>query len=317
MRLTHLRQADLNLLVVFAALAEERNITRTASRLLLSQPAVSRSLQRLRDTFHDDLLIRTASGYEPTPKGQRLIDELASTLPRFDRLMTGTEFDPRQEEASFRIAATDHATKALIPPLCREVLSKSTRVKFNFVPFYGGQYEALEKGRLDLVLNADDGTAPPHLNREVIFDTDLVCVVSKRSSYDKSISLKQYLAADHVGIDIVDGVQTIPEKRLSAIGKKRRCPLVVPYHSAAIQAAASTSLIATVPRRVANLEASNKSIKILEAPAALGKFKYMMFWHQRMNTDASHAWLRTTMRELGKSLSPGWASVDDDRRKRD
>ncbi|HEU4634624.1 MAG TPA: LysR family transcriptional regulator, partial [Edaphobacter sp.] len=87
MRIAHLRQADLNLLVVFAVLAEERNITRAAARLLLSQPAVSRSLKRLRDMFHDDLLIRTASGYEPTPKGQRLLEEVTSTLPRLDRLM--------------------------------------------------------------------------------------------------------------------------------------------------------------------------------------------------------------------------------------
>lgn len=164
-------------------------------------------------------------------------------------------------------------------------------------------YEALEKGRLDLVLNADDGTAPSHLSREVIFDADLVCVVSRRSNYGNLISLKQYLAADHVGIDIVDGIQTIPEKHLSAIGEKRRCPLVVAYHSAAIQAAARTSLIATVPRRVAALELSDKSIKILKAPAVLGRVKYLMFWHQRMNTDASHGWLRNTMRELGMLLS--------------
>src|ERR1700745_3615062 len=89
MRVTQLRQADLNLLIVFTVLAEERNVTRAAARLFLSQPAVSRALQRLRDTFHDDLLIRTANGYEPTPKGQRLLQELATMLPRLDRLMAG------------------------------------------------------------------------------------------------------------------------------------------------------------------------------------------------------------------------------------
>src|ERR1700745_3211873 len=89
MRTTHLRQADLNLLVAFTAIAEERNVTRAASRLLLSQPAVSRALQRLRDMFHDDLLIRTSNGYEPTPKGQRLLQDLATMLPRLDRLMAG------------------------------------------------------------------------------------------------------------------------------------------------------------------------------------------------------------------------------------
>jgi hypothetical protein len=74
--LESLRQADLNLLVVFTVLAEERNVTRAATRLLLSQLAVSRALQRLREMFHDDLLIRSSSGYEPTPKGQRLLHEL-------------------------------------------------------------------------------------------------------------------------------------------------------------------------------------------------------------------------------------------------
>src|SRR3982074_3814514 len=108
MRITHLRQADLNLLVVFTALAEERNVTRAASRLLLSQPAVSRALQRLHVLFHDDLLIRSPAGYEPTPKGKRLLRELSTILPRRDRLLRGEDFDPRQEETTFRIAVTDH-----------------------------------------------------------------------------------------------------------------------------------------------------------------------------------------------------------------
>src|ERR1700722_10348385 len=119
MRITHLRQADLNLLVAFTAVAEERNITRAASRLLLSQPAVSRALHRLREMFHDDLLIRTSNGYEPTPKGQRLLQDLATMLPRLDRLMAGGEFDPATEDGSFRIAATDHAAYPLPPDSTR------------------------------------------------------------------------------------------------------------------------------------------------------------------------------------------------------
>src|SRR5215475_9544449 len=110
MRITQLRQADLNLLIVFTALAEERNVTRAAGRLLLSQPAVSRALQRLREMFHDDLLIRTAAGYQTTPKGERLLRELSATLPRLDRLLSGADFDPHGEETTFRVALTDHAS---------------------------------------------------------------------------------------------------------------------------------------------------------------------------------------------------------------
>ena len=303
MRITHLRQADLNLLVAFTAIAEERNITRAASRLLLSQPAVSRALHRLRDMFHDDLLIRTPNGYEPTPKGQRLLQDLATMLPRLDRLMAGGDFDPSNEDANFRIAATDHAALLLVPPLCNSVLSKPTKVDFSFVPLHTGQYEALENGRLDLVLNADHDTSAFHLKKEVIFDVDFVCVVSRRSKFDRAITLKQYLAADHVAVDILGGVQTHPDRHLAAIGEKRHCPLVVAQHTIAMRVAAVTDMIATVPRRMALLEAPKKVTKILEAPAALGSFKYVMIWHERMETDAPHLWLRSTIRDLGRRLS--------------
>jgi DNA-binding transcriptional LysR family regulator len=138
------------LLAVFIVLAQERNVTRAATRLLLSQPAVSRALQRLRDMFHDDLLIRSSSGYEPTPNGQRLLDELETSLPRLDRLPSGSDFDPATEETSFRIAATDHACHVVCPLLCRTVLAPGVRVFFDFLPLHDGQFEELEKGRLDL-----------------------------------------------------------------------------------------------------------------------------------------------------------------------
>src|SRR3979411_1188043 len=120
MRIAQLRQADLNLLVVFAVLAEERNISRAATRLLLSQPSVSRALQRRRDTFHDDLLVRTAKGYQPTPQGERLLQELEIMLPKLDRLISGSTFDPVTEHCSFRIAATAPAPSTIAPLLCCE-----------------------------------------------------------------------------------------------------------------------------------------------------------------------------------------------------
>ena len=303
MRITHLRQADLNLLVVFTVLAEERNVTRAATRLLLSQPAVIRALQRLRQMFHDDLLIRSSSGYEPTPKGQRLLHELEVSLPRLDRLLSGRDFDPTMEETPFRIAAIDHACHVVCPLLCRTVLAAGLRVSFTFLPLHDGQFEAMEKGRLDLMLVADDGYAPTHFAKETIFEVSFVCVVAKESRFSGALTLKQYLAADHIGISILGGIQTIPEKRLAAIGAKRRCRIWVPYHTAAIQSVAGTNLVATVPRRMAELEASNPGIRILKAPAVLGTFQYLMSWHPRMNTDSAHTWLRSTIRGAVKRIS--------------
>jgi len=303
MRITHLRQADLNLLVVFTVLAEERNVTRAASRLLLSQPAVSRALQRLREMFQDDLLIRSPSGYEPSPKGKRILQDLATMLPRLDRLLSGEDFDPQAEETTFRVAATDHASHVLCPLICRTVLPAAGRISIEFVSFGDPTFDAIEKGRLDLLLNADDGYLPPRFAREAIFDDTFLCVAAKESKYPRLLTLKQYLAAEHVGVGIWGEQQTLVDKRLAGIGAKRRCPIWVPYFTAAVRCVPGTHLLATVPSRIARFESNNLSVRLLKPPEAIGRLSYLMAWHPRMNTDTAHVWLRSAIRETGKALS--------------
>jgi len=302
MRLTQLRQVDLNLLVIFAALAEERSVTRAAARLSLSQPALSRALQRLRDMFHDDLLIRTPAGYAPTPRGERLLDELTVILPRVDRLLIGGLFDPKSEHAAFRIAATDNATQVLCPTLCQLVLPYATQVSVQFVPLHEGTFESMERGRLDLTLNADDGHTPARFHREVIFRDDFVCVVARESKYSRRLTLRQYLDGLHVGVGVLTGQQTIPEQRLSALGHKRTCAVEVPYFTAAIRCVPGTRLIATVPKRLAEVERHNPTVKIVQPPEEMTGFPYLMMWHPRVHTDAAHVWLRGMVRAAGAAL---------------
>jgi DNA-binding transcriptional LysR family regulator len=175
MRVTQLRQADLNLLVVFSVLAEERNVSRAAKRLLLSQPAVSRAPQRMRATFHDDLLVRTDKGYEPTPQGERVLRELEVMLPRLDRLISGSSFDPAAEPGSFRIAATDNATSILAPILCRNVLPAAKQVRFTSAAWRSGAFDDLSHGRLDLALIGDEGYVPSPLQTEVTTKRTCLC----------------------------------------------------------------------------------------------------------------------------------------------
>jgi DNA-binding transcriptional LysR family regulator len=303
MRITQLRQADLNLLVVFSVLAEERNVSRASKRLLLSQPAVSRALQRMRDTFHDDLLVRTAKGYEPTPQGERVLRELEVMLPKLDRLISGSAFNPETEPCSFRIAATDNATSIIAPVLCREVLPYASQVRFTFAAWRGDVFDDLSHGRLDLALIGDEGHVPSPLQAEVIYEEQLVCIVAADALYQRQITLKQYLAAEHIGVDVVEGTQHIPEKRLAAHGYRRRTVITLPYFGAATKCVPGTKLIFTAPRRFAKAEAENHKIKVLKAPAELTGFKYLMIWHPRVNTDAAHAWVREQIRRIGKQIS--------------
>jgi DNA-binding transcriptional LysR family regulator len=303
MRVTQLRQADLNLLVVFLVLAEERNVSRAAKRLLLSQPAVSRALQRMRDTFHDDLLVRTIKGYVPTPQGERLLKELEVTLPRLDRLISGSTFDPTAEHTSFRIAATDNATSVIAPILCRDVLPVAKQVRFMFTSWRGDVFDDLSHGRLDLALIGDEGYVPPPLQTAVIYEEELMCVVAGESPYRRQLTLKQYLAAEHISVDILEGSQLLPEKRLAAHGHRRRAVITLPYFGAAMRCIAGTKLVLTAPKRFVMAASEDRAIRILKAPAEITGFKYLMIWHPRVNTDAAHIWLREQISSIGKSIA--------------
>src|SRR6266516_4100830 len=90
----HLRNVDLNLLHALHALLEERHVTRAAKRCFLSQPAMSRALERLRQMFGDLLLVRSGRAYERTVRGERVLRELESLMPRLEAMVRGEEFDP-------------------------------------------------------------------------------------------------------------------------------------------------------------------------------------------------------------------------------
>lgn len=303
MHVAQLRQADLNLLVVLAVLGEERNVSRAAVRLSLGQPAVSRCLQRARGMFHDDLLVRTNTGFEPTPFGQRLLRELEVILPKLDELLSGTSFDPNREEVTFRISSTDYATHVVCPRLGQDYLNGGGKAIFEFLPWSDAVFDAMEHGRLDLLLNADDGNAPSNFAREALFEEEFVCVVAREHAPSRPLTLKQYLSARHIEISTFGGVQSLPQQFLVKLGVKRQCSLRLPYFAAAIRAVAGTALVATVPRRIAAYEARNPALKVVGAPKELRGFKYQMVWHPRMKTDAAHVWLRATMREIGKQIA--------------
>lgn len=303
MRLTQLRQADLNLLVVFVVFAEERNVSRAAERLLLSQPAVSRALQRLRDMFHDDLFVRTSGNYELTPQGQRLLHELESMLPKLDRLLSGSSFDPAVEQASFRIAVTDNAAAVLIPILCRDVLPSAKKIRFEFVAWHKGTFDEVHHGAVDLTFNASIVEAPSPLQSQTIYEEEFVCAVDAKSPWKKAMTLPQYLQAKHICISIQGGIQVAPDKPLAARGLKRQIALHVPYFEAAVRCVRGTDLMATVPKKLMDGTIPNPSIRLLKPPPEIGSFRYVMTWHPRLNSDAAHTWLRATMRQIGMTAS--------------
>ena len=306
MRLDKLRQVDLNLLITFAVIAEEKSVTTAAQRLLLSQPAASRALQRARDLFSDELLIRSASGFEPTPRGRKILQQLETLLPSMEALVSPEVFDPRRECSQFRVSGPDNVCAVLLPRLCRRYVPSRYRVTFEFIPWQSSAAEMLEHNQLDLVLSIDDGLLASHFQSETLYREDWICAVARTNPIGDRLTLRQYLAADHITVSTLPGSQTIPDKQLAALGLKRSSSIRMPYFGIALECLPGTDNVLTLTSGMRSMVEQNPNLRLVKAPKELRPFHFQMVWHPRLNADARHAWLREAIRRAAniKPLAP-------------
>lgn len=291
----HLRNVDMNLLVPLQALLEERNVTYAAKRVNLSQPAMSRVLKRLRDVLSDALLIRHGRNYQLTAQGPALLQELELMLPRLERLWRGQSFSPRDAKGRVRIIMTDYATAVILPLIVEAVSSSAPGVRIHVSTWQEDAYENLLAGRVDLVFSAL--APPPPLHTEVLFREYFICVASEGHSYKgKFLNLNQYLKYGHVMIEMEPNQQTLVDRPLAEVGKRRRIALAVPYFIAGVTARRGTELILTVPSRVTQSFLGRYSFRQVKAPSEIPRFQYLMAWHPRLDKEDLHIWFRHIVR---------------------
>jgi DNA-binding transcriptional LysR family regulator len=305
MRLEKLRQVDLNLLIIFAVIAEEKSVSKASARLLLSQPAVSRALQRARSMFQDDLLIRSSSGFELTLRGRKIFQELGQLLPKIEGLVVPGVFDPKKERSSFRISGPDNVCIALLPQLCRRYSTQRYKVNFDFLPWQAEAVDILESGKLELILHIDDGLLPSHFSTEKLYREDWICAVARQSKFGNRLTLKQYLAAEHLTITTLPSVQNIPDKQLAALGAKRRSSVRMPYFGAALSCLPGTELVLTLTKGMRQMVERNSTLRLVKAPHELHPFHFLMVWHPRLTADARHTWLREALRQAAHPEATG------------
>lgn len=262
---------------------------------------MSRALDRLRETFGDELLIRIGRHYERTARGERVLRDLESLLPRLDLLLKGEKFDPAQSEERFRLTMTDHACAVVLPDLVARVSGMAPKSRLEVIPWRDERFEDVEAGRLDLVL--DVAGAPPKLTSEILFDDFFVCVVAARHAFRKRrFTLSEYLKYRHVVVDVLSGQQTPVDRPLAVLGLKRSVGLVLPYFQAACLAVAQSNMILTTPSRLARELEKTAAVRVIRAPAELAGFRYEMAWHARLTADPAHAWFREQIREVARKL---------------
>ncbi len=298
MRDVHLRNVDLNLIHPLHALLEECHVTRAAKRSFLSQSAMSRALERLRDMFGDPLIVRNGRGYERTVRGERVLRDLESLVPRLENMVRGEKFDPARSQEVFRVAMSDHASMIVLPSLLASVRKAATHVKLEVSASGAETYEDVAAGRINTYLCAEE--APPSLESEMLFTVDFVCIVGSTLRVPaRRLTLKQYLEFQHVLVEIREGQQALVDRALSQLGAKRHVALTLPFYVPATFAIAETDLILTVPRRLAKITAAVAGVRVVEAPREIKSFPYFMAWHPRLTNEPAHRWFRE---QLGSAV---------------
>ena len=298
MRTTHIDQVDLNLLPALVALLEEQHVSRAAERVRLSQPAMSRALQRLRRHFGDELLVRGPDGYSLTPRAARISDQLATAVTHLEQVFATETFDPATATQSFRLAVSDYTVATFGPALVRTVLAESPNSTVSCEVLDEHAFDKLDAGTLDLAIYGR--VAPERYCSQRLFSDRFVCVVAAEHSLadQTSVSLSTYLRWPHLAIDI--GRAGI-DRALETLGVTRRVAVSMPYFALAPSILPGTDLVLTVPARVAHQNADPTQTRILAAPRELIELEFYAVWHPRFDQDPSHSWLRTMVSAASES----------------
>lgn len=289
------RNVDLNLLIPLKALLHERNVTRAAKRIHLSQSAMSRALDRLRSELGDELLVRVGRNYDLTPRGTVILGELGQIMPRLARLWEGEPFSPAQSEAKIRLAMTDDASGVVLPQLTEILGRLAPGITLEVVPWH----ERTHEDHLATHLILSPLAAPSTFRFEPLFEDSFVCVAGRKLKRGKgAITMKEYLSFRHVSIETQPNQQNLIDRSLAEAGSRRLVAVHLPYFQAAIRVLEATDLVLTMPARIAEPTLIALDFPLLKAPKELPRIRYSMVWHPRFDSDLLHAWIRETVRHI-------------------
>lgn len=296
--MTNIRNLDLNLLRVFDMLMDEKNVSRAAEKLSVSQPAVSGMLTRLRHSLNDQLFVRSQHGIVPTIRANELAGPIKKLLQELDVLLEPIEFSPESTELTFSIAATDYSLKAIIEPLLIKLTALAPRIRIS-VRWINERYllEQMERGIIDIALTTPDAS-PLDLKSKTLFNESYVCVLRSDHPFSKfeELTLDQFCSLKHAIVSYTGGAFTgTTDKVLSDLGRERQVVLSIPSFLSLVDILKNSDLCAVVPKRlVRNFE----GLTIVNLPFHVSGFTKIMVWHERTHESVAHQWLRSLIFEV-------------------
>lgn len=301
----NLSGVDVNLLVAFDALVNERSVTRAARRVGLGQPAMSNALARLRALFDDRLLIRSAREMVPTARALELAGPIHRALVEIQHALDATTtFDPARSERTIRLAVTDYVAVVLLPRLLRHLARVAPLIDVETQPLNGSlPSDDLRSGRLDLAFGNFPQPPSAPLRQESLFKEDFMCVIRRNHpQVPRRLTLPRFTKLAHILVSPRGERSGVVDRLLAERGLRRRVVLVTSHFMVAPIVVARTDLITTLPRRGAEALEDALRLRLVEPPLRLPRFVISMVWHGRTDEEACGRWFREEVRTICRTL---------------
>lgn len=302
MREVNLRSVDLNLLVVLQALLETRHVTRASEQLNMSQPAVSRALQRLRSTFDDPLLVRTSQGFDLSARGVDILPRLRLLTSGVEQLIAPPRFDPSQAVDVVRVYGLDLEVACFVAPLLKVLRREASRMRLEVRTEPRNHFELLEAGEVHFSLTGMEPSAGEgQYRRLLIAQSGIVCMMSADNPLaEGELTLERYLSASHGLVSMTGKGPGHIDDRLAELGHKRHLALRLSNFMTAADFCDTSDLLFILPEIVAQRIAQGRNIILKPVPVELTApmINFFLYWHERFHHDPMCRWVRQRVLQM-------------------
>lgn len=318
-----LSRADLNLLVLFEVVLEERHVGRAAERLHVTPSAVSHGLGRMRRLLHDPLFVRTPKGVVPTARAMELAEPVADVLARARSVISSAEpFDPARSRRRFTIGAPDGVSAVFLPSLLAKLRATAPGIDLSLrqlLPLPGetsperawrAVFAELEVGALDIGV-VPFGLVPARFHSRCLYEEDFVVGARAGHPFADEPTLERYCEMGHLVVSASGDPSGFVDEVLANDGRSRRIALTVPDFMFALAVIAETDLISALPRRFVAMHAERFAVLSLEVPLPLRSFPITAVAPKAAMMDDGVAWLFDQLSQLtgAEDRQQEWAVV--------
>lgn len=311
--MANFRTLDLNLLRLFDELMAERNLTRAAVNLSMTQPAASNALKRLRDALGDPLVRRSGYGVEPTPFALGLWPSVRAALAQLRAAVAPERFDPATAQRSFMLTMADSTATMLIPPLLKQVERAAPLVNLRVLPLTTRDpRDFLETQQIDAAIGYFPAVLAALAQQEMEggadnFDTrrlysgEYVCVMRRGHPLAAGkLTLKAYCAARHLLVSFSGRPVGFVDEALANLKLNRRVVLTVNQFVTAGEVVARSDLLTVLPRHFLGATRFERSLVVRPLPLELPPVYVDILWHRRQAQRPGHAWLREQIEQAAR-----------------